>query len=481
MRSLSTTLTAAQKKGAIKALVKLVLTRSGYTTYTYTKSRILDIKETGNGSFQSADIILSNRDKVLTDIDFVGYQGVLSYGAITSQGEEYSDGAPMWVFDQDFDSDPNKLTCTLTLIGIFNRMAEDKAAIFYEPGEDDTYTVKELITQLLRTGWGVGACFTNFPMYDAVWEEGYDTLADTYQPKNSLRVYPGANRKSTFDKLMAYTANVAIVKADGYVHIFKPTTSGETYDYEYTLENGHPFFAKTYKNKLVVPNKFYIRNYPRYGPPYYSGVATDSESYGKLPIPRILFSVYLESNEQGQARAEAELATAQMGCQAGAANVPMNVGAEVFDYVKVTDEREDDYRIGNIGQIIRHYNVTKNEWRMTFGFGNWQNVRRSLDKIGITESDLETYLSELIIENLYAKSLYADSGDFVWWTQERGVANDGIRGASIYGSPGTMALRTYPTLDDYLADTNRQCYVGTDGKAHFPERLRIPVGEDMYD
>ena len=144
---------------------------------------------------------------------------------------------------------------------------------------------------------------------------------------------------------------------------------------------------------------------------------------------------------------------------------------------------------GNIGQIIRHYNATKNVWRMTFSFGFWQNTRRALDildKLGIAESDMQNFLSELIVENLYAKTLYADSGDFVWWAQERGVANDGINGATVYGSSGTMALRTYPTLDDYHADTNRKCYVGTDGKVialrgYFSERLQIPVGTDMYD
>ena len=35
--------------------------------------------------------------------------------------------------------------------------------------------------------------------------------------------------------------------------------------------------------------------------------------------------------------------------------VPMNVGAEVWDYVKVTDPRTGGSRVGNIGSIVRRY------------------------------------------------------------------------------------------------------------------------------
>lgn len=85
MRTLSDTLEKAQQKGAIRPLVKLVLTL-GEDSYTYTKTRILDIKETEDGPKQSFELVLKNSDKVLTDIDLRGFQAVLSFGAITSAG-----------------------------------------------------------------------------------------------------------------------------------------------------------------------------------------------------------------------------------------------------------------------------------------------------------------------------------------------------------------------------------------------------------
>jgi hypothetical protein len=50
------------------------------------------------------------------------------------------------------------------------------------------------------------------------------------------------------------------------------------------------------------------------------------------------------------------------------------------------------------------------------------------------------------------------------WYRQSGVALDATKGIRLYG--GQMALITYPSLVDYLNDTNRQCYIGTDGKIY---------------
>ncbi|GAF79742.1 unnamed protein product, partial [marine sediment metagenome] len=252
MRTLSSTLESAQKAGSVKALVKLVLTYNS-ATYTYTNDRILGIKEAGDGSLQSLVMVLDNSDRVLTDIDLKGYKGVLSNGAITSAGEEYSACAPMWVLAQEFDSDPNKLTCTLNLVGICNLMAQDGAMLKYMPDEDDNKSVKTLVDKIASNDLD---SFAHCQEYEVVWEEGYDDLADTYEPKDAFRVYPGNNRLSAINRLLDYTKNVMVAKADGKLHIFKPTTSGETYDYEYSLDRGqHQFFAKALRNRLTIPNK----------------------------------------------------------------------------------------------------------------------------------------------------------------------------------------------------------------------------------
>ena len=50
--------------------------------------------------------------------------------------------------------------------------------------------------------------------------------------------------------------------------------------------------------------------------------------------------------------------------------MPLNCGAEVFDYVKATNAQAVE-RVGNIGWLHRKVNSRKAIWDMTFGFGKW--------------------------------------------------------------------------------------------------------------
>lgn len=406
MRELSDTLLATQKAAPpINALAKLILTY-GEDSYTYDKSQIIDIKETGDGPLQSFTVILNNGDKTLTDIDLQGYDGILSYGA----NKEYSDCPPVKVISQEFDSTPNKLTCTLNLVGPCNLMSEDKASEPYMPDEDDTKTVKTLVNEIAGASLG---CFSHCQTYEVVWEEGYHNLADSYKPRDSFRIYVNGNRLSAINRLLDNTKNVMIPKADGKLHIFQPTTSGESYSYTYSLlKPEHTFFAKSLRNRLVIPSRIVVQSYPG-NDPFYQGEATDAESYAKLPKTEY-HQMRLESNDQAEDIAKALLAKAQMWCEAGAANVPMNIGQEVYDYVCVVDAREKDERAGNIGRFTRHYNVLKNEWNMGFAFGDWQNVRKALAGLNITPDDVETFFPRFSAKDAYIENLLAKNMGFVW-------------------------------------------------------------------
>ncbi|KKM98160.1 hypothetical protein LCGC14_1160710, partial [marine sediment metagenome] len=65
--------------------------------------------------------------------------------------------------------------------------------------------------------------------------------------------------------------------------------------------------------------------------------------------------------------AVARLQGHQLGAEKGHGKVPMNVGAEVLDYIKITDSAAGDLRVGNIGYITRHY--APGVFEMEFGFG----------------------------------------------------------------------------------------------------------------
>lgn len=278
MRELSTTLLAAQKAYSKNPLYKLVLTK-GATTYTYDVERILPSAHDEEPYSHRATIVLSNHDQALNDIDLKGYKGILSYGAITTIGEEYSATAPVWVIDQQFDSNPNKLTCTLELVGAFNLMADDEASANYIPDADDTKTVKELVNAILGATL---APFTLCKAFEVAWDTGYDALADTYKPKGGFRIYTGGKRLAALRRVLDYTSNVARWEEDGKVHIIKPVTTGVVYDYEYSLERGdHKFFSKAYRNSLTIPNKIYIKSYDD-DDPQYSGSAQIAD-YASLP------------------------------------------------------------------------------------------------------------------------------------------------------------------------------------------------------
>lgn len=413
MRYLSPTLEAAQEAETIDPLVKIVLTH-GASSYTYTRDHILDRNHPEEPYSQKATVILDNSDGALTALALQGYKGVLSYGAITSIGEEYSATAPLWVISHRFNSSPGTLDCVLSLIGIMNLMAEDKASASYMPDEDDTKSVKTLINEIVGATL---ACFSHCVAYEVVWESGYDTLADTYQPKDSYRIYVGGSRLASFRRALDYTGNVARVEADGKIHIFKPTTSGVVYDSQYSLESGHTFFSKAYRKRVVIPGYIVVKSQPD-DDPQYSGYAKDP-GYDALPAElkkQDFKQMRLAGTTQANDIAAAILSKHQLWSEMGAADVPMNVGAEVFDYVKVGAFcAEDVYRVGNLGHLTRHYNAERAEWRMPFSFGNWMTVRKALAGLGVLDPDeLSEYFSRLTVKDLYVENILAKNVNFVW-------------------------------------------------------------------
>ena len=99
---------------------RIVLSRAGQDTKTYTKTRIIrisgHIEEEDN---QVSTVLLDNSDGTLTTIDFEMYKGIISYGYTDpTNGDEYSPCAPLYVLGQRFYSAQGILVCQLNLIGI---------------------------------------------------------------------------------------------------------------------------------------------------------------------------------------------------------------------------------------------------------------------------------------------------------------------------------------------------------------------------
>ena len=246
------------------------------------------------------------------------------------------------------------------------------------------------------------------------YEVDYDTsttgtLLETYQPKDALRIDKGSSRLEIIKTLLRLSGFSMRAGDDSHIHIFKPTTSGGSYDYTYSLAAGsHVFFSKGWRQKLVIPAIVSVSSRP-FDATQYTGTATDTS----VPVPlrkTDYVELLLASNAQASAIAVARLGHYQIDAEGGFGSVPMNCGQEVYDYILITDSREgDSTRTGNIGQILRVFEP--NKWQMDFRFGG---IEAPVELIGISSGTTATtnYVSTSLFF-AYINDIYADMNDIL--------------------------------------------------------------------
>ena len=202
--------------------------------------------------------------------------------------------------------------------------------------------------------------------------------------------------------------------------------------YAYSLASGdHTFFAKAYRQSLVLPNRIIVASQPD-DSPQVAGTATSSASYALLPVTKPYYA-RLASSAQASSIAVAKVAQMELQSAGGYGNVPMNVGSELYDYNLITDTRENDSRIGNVGWIRRRYNIfakkPEDMWKTTFGFGWVQSGRSAEDMLSELEttSDSPTYFARLVTDDLYATNIKAEQIDLTTLDQ------DDIQDGTTYG------------------------------------------------
>lgn len=373
MRTTDATLTAAQKAGG-DALCKLVLSKSGQSDLTYSVSstnRILDLSHPESEWSQTAQILIDNRDGNLTAGALEGWSGVISYGYNTADGDEYSATAPLTVIAQKADTifrPVSDLTLSLSLAGLFDMWGEDKASETYQVGSSNTDTVKTIMDAV------AGATLTPFDHCSAhtiTYDSGYDdSIIDAFKPVDYFTIALNESRLSVFKKLMRFLKCKARVENDSgtaTIHVFLPTITGSSYDYEYDdASNGHNFYHKSFRKRLVIPNRVVVQSHPDHVPKY-SGLATDSDSYSALGRYIIEYKyLRVASNAEAARIAAAILQGYQVGREKGHGFAPMNVYQEVMDFVNITDSAAAD-RKGNIGYLNRMYRPGKFEFEFRFG------------------------------------------------------------------------------------------------------------------
>jgi hypothetical protein len=409
MRTLTTTLAAYQKKQlGLSPLVKLelALDLSSGIAYTYLKDRLIDIKHNEEPYSHKSSILLDNADHALDAVDLKGFEANLSYGAITSAGNEYSASPLLYVAGQEFFSKQGSLQCELSLQGVPDMLAEDRANCTYIPDPDNAttypYAVGVLLTQILQpSGALYSNCFSHCKDYAFNITE--DSLINVYQPRGDFRIFFNGSRLAAIKRLLDMTE--CVMRYDSTGKIWIAPVNQSSYDSTYNLEPGNmTFFMKAYRNKLVIPNYVVAQSYPD-DDPQYSGHNTDA-SYSIIEKRAYKYAA-LASNAQAAEIAHAVIHKAQLAARGGSGIVPLNVGQEVYDFVQITDSRQGDTVHGNIGYIHRRVNLSRKHWEMTFGLGGAPvnpGFRKNIEMADDSEPSYQT----LEVGDIYGHNLHTD-------------------------------------------------------------------------
>lgn len=350
MRTLSATLETAQQSMNYDPLWRVVLTRTGETTQTYTRTRVLSISHTEEPFTQKADIILNNNDGALTALNFEHYQAVISYGMNTSAGEEYSACAPLRVRSQELHSGRGVLKCILHCVGLPDQLGEDKAISSITYPDTDSSTIQTHLNAVIQSNTPP---FSAYPVLTVSYDST-DSLIGSFQPKDYYRIDENSTRLDKIQELLGYTGCKLRVEADGAFHILTPVTSGTAYSYEYTFGvlGDHTFLDKTVRNRFINPNREIVVSHSD-DSAQFAGTATSATSFALSPKIHTT-RLRLASTAQATAIAAAKIEQNELDAERGFVTVPMNVGQEVWDYVRVTDSRQGDTRTGNIQYLKRN-------------------------------------------------------------------------------------------------------------------------------
>ena len=441
MRTLSNTLQTAQKELSASPIWKVVLSRTSQTTLGYDQARITKITHTETPEGDTAEIHLDNSDGVLTSLDFEHYQAVISYGYNTgisrsawvagstyaidamvrpvtangyqyrcavagtvagtteptwptdlgvrvadssvtwemdgNTGEEYSRASPLRQRVQELHSGRGGMKVILRPEGIFNQLKEDKAKAESTLTSADTSTVQSLINAIAGTTL---APYGGYTAYTTTYDST-DSLIGSFKPADYFSVKLNESRYDKIKELLAYTGCKIRPEADGAIHFQDPVTSGTAYNYEYkwNVQGDHLFWNKSIRLRFVEPNEVIVKSHPDHSPSY-SGTATSGTSYALAPKTETLYA-RLSSTAEASSIASARIEQYELNAEKGSVIVPMNVGQELWDYVKITDALSGDTRIGNIQFIQREVEVFRDgrppTWRMICSFGKLSSLSLS--------------------------------------------------------------------------------------------------------
>lgn len=535
MRSLTSTLEAEQQDTSVAAIYRFVI--DGDTFSHASTNRIIEIDHTEKQFTQEARILIDNSDGGITK-DYKGLEGVLSYGATGSSGDEYSACAPLTVFFQQNHSSQGVLTVEFLTIGLADLIAEDRASEQFTMEASDTRTVKTLITAVIQATL---PSFTHTVAYTATFDSE-DSLVDSYKPANGYSFSLNTTRLQVIQNLLDFTRIVMRVEADGAFHFFVPTTEGPDWlastayslqdyvrdptspannfafrcttagttgasepawptvagntvtdgsvvwtavdfdeEYRVNVSGQHELLEKVSRFGLALPNRIEVTSHPD-SDDAFSGTAedTDSSDITNMEKRHHIYAT-LSSDAEAADMAFAILEGNKLNNQRGAALVPMNVAQETSDWIKLTDSRDaGNVRLGNIATIQRI--VGHGKYQMQFSFGGIKDV-------GAPFAGL--FFSSELTQELIGSTQIDPTGDSLADLAEQfnAIINDSdSRMTRLLLALGQDIGRLFDN-DVVFRDTINQIIAAQVGsqlsaemaRLHVTQRLTIPVGTDKFD
>ncbi len=255
-------------------------------------------------SYKKSSITLLNWDKFLYGVNLIGKRCNISWGAQTPT-VLYSKAPTMYTISQSFSESEGSLACSISLIGMMDWLAKDKASVTYTCNGTDT--IKVLVEAVL------GATLSPFSGQKAfriVYDTALDGKYDIIIPGPSFKISKGDTRAYTLSRLLYMTdvklkpGNEAPVADKDTIHAL--VLSGDVSN-QFSINDARiqRFFIAGESESIFQPNKIIVQNSS--ADYTYYGVAIDKDSHDAMPSEETNIVYGLASDEQASLVANAML------------------------------------------------------------------------------------------------------------------------------------------------------------------------------
>lgn len=370
-RTLSAELLAKQKSTQRKPAIRVLINSVDYS------DRLLFVEHHEEPYRDYATIILNNSDRGLDAVstlvnNLLGYRFRIAYGYVTGEvvaepngdgaTKEYVETADMWVKSQQIISSGGLLVCQLYCEGQWNYMREQRVMalsatgvsfdvfdpdvavqdedISYSAIFDKTHTVYELFESLIEgaMGWTLDAS----PSPD-------DGILNTFKPVFSLEQLPSAASLIYNEEYGVRTGLITMTKcfirpkANLVWEIIYPQT-GDDIDEVYLSASGLdeiPFEEYVESLNLLIPNRVVLFCNSPDGIDWSNIIVGDSGVYSGVygEVLDYVIDTTIDNQQDADLRVEAILARYKAELLAGYLIVPHDVRVELYDRVRVQDNR----------------------------------------------------------------------------------------------------------------------------------------------